>query len=668
MTKAFFTFISLLLCKLTFAQTIDTLHAKNLTEVVVTAFREEPAITSPLNVLNIKVDSLTRYGNFNLTDMLSMTPGVTMLSTGIGISKPVIRGLYGNRVLVLLSGLKFDNQQWQEEHGLGLSDLGLEKVELIKGPMSVLYGTEAIGGLIDLIEEQKPDSIGKEYDYSLKFNSNTLGGLMQAGFKNNRGKNWYGLRLGIENNADYSDGNGDRVLNSRFDGYYLKAMYGFQKKKWTSENHFMSSFNRFGFIFNDIYNFIEPDARWSRQLSDFPAHFVLLNIFSSENKIDLNEGALLSIAGGIQSNVRMENEGGGAISLNMHLFTVQYLAKWEKELSKGHRLIISNLGSFEDNTNYGARKIVPDANMQESNLSVYYEIQTHSHFVFENGLSIGEKWIKTYFTPFVNGQGKELDPFDKFEPYWNAFTGVSIFPTHHFNLKFNIATGVRIPNLAELSADGLHEGIFTYEIGDPNLKNEQNFAFNTMLNFSFGKMEFNVTPFYNLFSNYVYLAPTDEDWFGFPVYRYRQQNAHQYGAEAFADLALNRHINVKATYSGMVSKTEDGNYTPYTPAQKIVPSISYIKNYAGSKNITFFIEGEENLAQDQIYSGELATPAYFLLNAGGSMHLPGPTTYDFGLTAHNVLNKAYFDHLSRFKYYGINNIGINLTLYIKASW
>ncbi|HJW27649.1 MAG TPA: TonB-dependent receptor plug domain-containing protein, partial [Saprospiraceae bacterium] len=389
------------------AQTSDTLPSGKLAEVIVTAFKEEPVVLTPLNILPLQVDSLTRYGHFNLTEMLSRQPGVSMLSTGVAIAKPVIRGLYGNRVLVLLSGLKFDNQQWQEEHGLGLSDLGLQKVELIKGPMSVLYGTEAIGGLINVIEETKLPFIGKQSDVSLKFNSNTLGGLIQAGLRKNFGLKWYGFRLGVENNADYSDGKDNRVLNSRFDGYYLKAGYGFQKKNWSSANHFMSSFNRFGFIFNDIYTFIVPDARWSRALNVNPAHLVLLNIFSSENKFYLRDQAKLTINAGIQSNLRMENEGGGAISLNMHLLTFQYLAKWEKEIREGHRLIISNLGSFENNTNYGSRKIVPDANLQESNLSIYYEIESHDRFVFENGISAGEKWIKTFFTPSVNGPDKE---------------------------------------------------------------------------------------------------------------------------------------------------------------------------------------------------------------------------------------------------------------------
>ena len=210
------------------AQDLDSSKSVVIKEVTVTAYKEESIKETSLNITSLKIDSLTKGGNYNLTDLLAKVPGVTMLSSGVAIAKPVIRGLYGNRVLVLISGLKFDNQQWQEEHGLGLSDIGLSKVELIKGPMSVLYGTEAIGGIINLIEEDKPTIDMRESDFSIKTNTNTLGGLVQGGYKVNYGKKWFRIRAGIENNADYSDGNNTRVLNSRFDAYYLKSSFGFQ--------------------------------------------------------------------------------------------------------------------------------------------------------------------------------------------------------------------------------------------------------------------------------------------------------------------------------------------------------------------------------------------------------------------------------------------------------
>ena len=646
-----------------YGQGIDTSANHNLKTFTVTAYKEKPYNQTSLNIEALNIDSLSLYGNYNLTDMMAKTPGVEMLSTGVSISKPVIRGLYGNRVLVLLSGLKFDNQQWQEEHGLGLSDFGLSKVELIKGPMSVLYGSEAMGGIINLIEEDKPEINTQQSDFSVKLNSNTGGGLLQEGYKANYGNKWWRIRVGVENNADYTDGNGNRVLNSRFDGYYVKTSYGFHRKSWTSTNNFMSSFNRFGFIFNDIYTFITPDDRWSRSLSINPAHLVLLNILSSENKFLLKNDSKLTLNLGVQSNERMENEGGGAISLNMHLLTLQYLLKWEKQLSENNRLIISNLGSFEDNTNFGARKIVPDARMQESNISVFIESTFNRKFVLENGAGIGEKYIITYFTPSVNSPEKDIHPFTKYSPYYNFYTGFSFYPSKGFNIKANAATGVRIPNLAELSSNGLHEGVFTYEIGDPLMKNEQNLSFNLYINSLTRFIDLSVSPFYNLFYNYVYLTPTTEDWFGFPVYRFKQQNATQYGTEVSFYIKPVSRFSFGASYSGIISKTADGNYTPFVPAQKVSPGINCSFPLKNNNKLSLYSNADYYFEQLHVAPNEIATPSYWLLNAGVSATFKKEkTTYIISIAGNNLLNEAYYDHLSRFKYFGLLNIGRNINL------
>jgi iron complex outermembrane receptor protein len=668
MSRIFLSFF--FLCQLNaIAQPVDTSKTVDLQGITVTSYKEEPIRETSLNVTPLNIDSLSKLGTYNLTDLMTKTPGVQMLSTGVGIAKPVIRGLYGNRVLVLLSGLKFDNQQWQEEHGLGLSDMGLAKVEIIKGPMSVLYGSEAMGGIINLIEEQKPKPRESETDYSIKMYSNTLGGLTQGGYKINCGKKWFRVRVGIENNADYSDGKNQRVLNSRFDGYYLKSTYGFQKSNWTSVNNFSSSFNRFGFIFNDIYTFITPDARWTRKLNINPAHLVLLNILSSENKIVLKGRSLLSINAGLQSNQRMENEGGGAISLNMHLFTAQYLIKWEKKISERHKIILSNLGSFENNTNFGARKIVPDANMQESNISIYHEMNFKKKMVLENGVGMGEKMIRTLLTPSVNTKDKEIAPFSKFSPYYNIFSGFSYLPNNVLNVKLNIATGMRIANLAELSSNGLHEGVFTYEIGDPQLKNERCISMNVYTAYTKKYFSVVVSPFYNYFLNYIYLAPTNEQWFGFPVYRYRQQNAAQYGSEITITANPLKRLLISASYAGMISKTQDGNYTPFIPAQKISPYIQYQIKTKKLTGLKIYTAIDYYLAQSNVYIHEIATPKYFLWNAGLSASFSKRSkTYDLSINGNNLLNTAYYDHLSRFKYFGLLNIGRNIAVTFKMKF
>lgn len=647
----------------------DTSSIKPIDPVTVTAYKTEPVEVTSLNLILLSVDSLQKLGGFSINDLMAKTPGVSMLSTGVAIAKPVIRGAYGNRILILISGLKFDNQQWQDEHGLGINGIGLGRIELIKGPMSVLYGTEAMGGIVNLIEEDKAAQGFKESDVSIKFNSNTGGGLIQAGVRQNKGKTWSRLRIGAENHADYTDGNGNRILNSRFDGYYLKASAGFEGKNFSSANHFSSSFNRFGFIFNDIYTFITPDSRWSRNLNTNPNHLVFLNTLSSENRFDLKKGSKLNINAGIQSNQRMENEGSGAISLNMHLLTFQYLIRWELALGKNSKLVLSHLASIENNTNYGARKIVPDAWMQESNVSGYIEHRIGEHCVLENGIGVGQKWIRTQFTPSVNGPDKEIKPFSKFSPYYNVFTGISLFKEKRINGKFNAATGVRIPNLAELSSDGLHEGVFTYEIGDPYLKNEQNLSFNFVLSSSHKFIDFYLTPFLNAYKNYVYLAPTTENWFGFPVYRYQQQNVNQYGAEAAINVRPIQNLQLGSAISGMQSKTQFGAYTPFLPATKISTSIQFKLGGTHKHSWSAMVSSDYWMKQNRIFVNEIATPAYNLFNFGISGEMKrGTTQYQWSIAGNNVLNKAYYDHLSRFKYYGLNNIGRNISFQLKINF
>jgi iron complex outermembrane receptor protein len=361
----------------------------------------------------------------------------------------------------------------------------------------------------------------------------------------------------------------------------------------------------------------------------------------------------------------MENEGGGAISLNMHLLTAQYLAKWEKQLNEKNRLILSNLGSFEINTNYGSRKIVPDALMQESNLSAYLESSFNKYFIVETGVGLGEKRIRTLLTPTVNTAEKEIPPYLKNAFYYNGFAGLSYFPSTRFNIKFNASTGVRIPNLAELSSNGLHEGIFTYEIGNPALLNEQNFAANGYVNFILGKSKFGVSPFVNRFLNYVYLAPTSESWFGFPIYRYLQQNALQYGSEFYFEYDFSQKLKFNFTYSGMVSRTDDGNFTPYTPAQKFTPSLFYQVFQGANQSLSFFINSQYNEAQHNTFVGERGSPRYNLINTGLTYKKSQKNNWNLSLAVNNLANVAYYDNLSRFKNYSLLNMGRNITFTLR---
>lgn len=636
-----------------------------LNEVVVSAYKEDTTRNTSLHIESLQRKDIDEQGAFNLTDALTTIPGVSQLSTGVGISKPVIRGLYGNRILVLFSGLRFDNQQWQDEHGMGLSTIGVSGVELIKGPLSILYGTEAIGGVINILEEKAPVSGTSETDVQMLMHSNTRGGTVQVGTKANLGNKWYRVRFGLTGHSDYSDGNDTRVLNSRFNGMHAKATYGFTRNRWQSDNHYSFSYNKFGFVFNDYDHFTVSDARWSKSMNG-PHHIVMLNVLSSLNRIQFSKSEL-SINAGLQSNLRSENEGGGELSLIMHLITGQYAAKWKKQLNKNWLMVVANNSVVEKNDNYGKRKIVPDAFTAESGLSFYLKHQKKK-VIYEYGAGAGLKHIRTYLTKTVNTAGKDIDPFGQIRPFYNGMAGLSFNPYKAWNLKANLSSGVRAPNLAELSANGLHEGIYTYEIGDPDMKNEQNVNGDLDISFQKSYLQFSVSGFYNYFNNYIYLDPTNDEWFGFPIYRFRQYDARIYGSEIKLTLVPPKfkRINVSLGYSTLVGKLTSGIYLPYMPATKLTPEIRY-QTSSANKWVGFcFVNSTIVSRQDQLNPQETTTPSYQLINAGiGVTRKVKRVEYVINISGKNLLNEAYYDHLSRYKNFGLLNIGRNISINLK---
>ncbi|MCB9307898.1 MAG: TonB-dependent receptor plug domain-containing protein [Lewinellaceae bacterium] len=279
------------------SQQADSSSTRALGEVLVTGVREESMRNNTLNISAIDRRDIERSGAQTLCNALARIPGVARLGTGVGIAKPVVRGMYGNRVLVLLNSLKFDNQQWQDEHGLGLQDYGVGRVELIKGPASILYGSEAVGGVINILEERPDPALRHQCDAGIRLFSNTLGISADAGIAGNTAHGWWRLRAGADSHADYNEGGGERVLNSRFGNYALKATLAREKGRRHWHFHFASSLSNFGFILGDTTIRLGRDGRFSRSLSG-PHHTVLLNMFSVQHSV-FGERSVLKINAGL---------------------------------------------------------------------------------------------------------------------------------------------------------------------------------------------------------------------------------------------------------------------------------------------------------------------------------------------------------------------------------
>jgi iron complex outermembrane recepter protein len=641
----------------------DTTH--HLPEVTISGFQENDTRFTSLNIEPYSLKKIDENTPYNLSDGLAKIPGIWQMTTGNAISKPVIRGLYGNRILILLSGNRFGNQQWQDEHGLGLSQIGIDRVEVIRGPVSLLYGSEAMGGAVNIIEEVPRDT-GLTGDAGTRLYSNTLGTLTDAGIAWRRGTTWLRARAGAESHTDYSDGNGTRVLNSRNSGYYGKLGLGWQHGRWTQDNSYNFSYNQFGFILEGLSTFFSPDERRSR-IYNGPHHNVLLNVFNSQNTFRLPHSTL-QVNAGMQSNVRKEDEGGGQISLDIRLLSALQSARWQKSLSPKTTAVISQQLTAEWNRNYGPRILVPDANTLETNLGAYISTRP-GRWVVELGAGANNKNITTFRTKALNSPGEAVQPFSRNRTTATGMLGVAYNASEWLLVKANSATGLRAPNLAELSSNGLHEGFYRYEIGDPNLKTEQNLNTDFTVEANRRWIFSSLSAYYNTFSNYVYLAPTTESYFSFPVYRYRQQNATLAGGEAVLTLSppKARQWSLTGTYARVRGALASGQPMPFIPAAKLTGSLRWEKNLQGRiSNIFIAPEYSYSLPQREPAQFETPTPDYYLVNCNAGLTLAAPAgRWVFGISGTNLTNVAYYDHLSRLKFYNLLNTGRNISLSVR---
>ncbi|MEO6902340.1 MAG: TonB-dependent receptor [Bacteroidia bacterium] len=643
----------------------STIDSINLKQVDVSSVKYSFSTNTALNIGSISAKQIRVNGAFNIADGLTNIPGISQMNTGVAISKPVIRGLYGNRLQTVLSGLRFDNQQWQNEHGLGITDIGVDRVEVIKGPASLLYGSEAVGGVVVIYEEKEADEGKIIGDVNTRFLTNTLGNATDIGFKGNRNnKNWR-VRAGYESDADYTDGKDNRILNSRFGGYYFKGSIGFKKNKWICQNNYTGSLNNYGFIMSDSKTDKVLDNRFSKTM-DGPHHTVFLNILSSENTFLLKK-SILKLNIGAQSNIRMEDEGGGEISLNMHLNSLLYNLQWIKRTSENTEFIISNQSLIQSNVNYGKRIIVPDANLFETGISFFVNHKM-GKVILESGLGGNYRHITTLRTNNFNSPDKEIQPFSKSLPALNAMVGLLINPTKKLNFKLCGSTGFRSGNMAELASNGLHEGIYQYEIGNPNLKAEQNINTELSLNYILEQFQFSAAIFNNYFNNYIYLAPTNESFFGIQVYRYFQNNADLYGGETSLSFKPNnlKGLKLSSSFATVTGVLNDTSHLPFIPANKIHSEILYSFNIKSTfKECYILFSNDYVFAQNKPAVHETKTSGYILFNVGfGSNVIFGKETITFNIICNNVFNEYYYDHLSRFKYYGFHNIGRNIVLNI----
>jgi len=464
--------------------------------LVVTGVYNTTQHESAVKIDNLRLELFENKNTPNFTEVLTKVPGVDMISKGSGVSKPVIRGLSMNDILVLNNGVRFENYQYSSHHPLGIEEFGIEDVEIIKGPASLLYGSDAIGGVINFIKE-KPAPIGTvSGDYNLQLFSNTLGMTNNFGIKGASKKFFGSIRAGQKSNADYLQSGGDFVPNSRFNEKSFKASTGFTDKIGTFKLYYDYSNQKLGLVEDEAIDEVTERGRkneiWYQEFNT--------NLISSQNKIYFGDFKL-DVNSAYQNTELTHFGEANVYELQMQLATFTYEAKLHFPSKENSEYIIGFQCLNQVNTNVNNREtiLLPDANTNNYAVLGLLQYTFFKKLKLQTGLRYDTKLITSQAVGLAADSIAYRASVDK---SFGSFSG-SIGATYNLSEKLlvraNFASAYRTPNLAELTSNGQHE--LRYEIGDPNLVAEN--AYETDLSFHYhaDNVTFDIAGFYNIVDN-----------------------------------------------------------------------------------------------------------------------------------------------------------------------
>ena len=665
--------ILLLVFQITFSQVDDDLV--QLDEVVLTLPFGQTLGKSVLKVDKLNFNDINPIIKQYISNSISKLPGVSIISTGAGIGKPSIRGLSSNRVVVLNQGLRLENQQWGEEHGLGLSSSGVNSVEVVKGPLYVLYGSDAMGGVL-YIEPEKylTTECCAKVDYTGIYNSNYNGLTNNLGLKGSSGKFSWMFRADITDNGNYSSPNGE-VENTWFKQNDFKAGIAYQTEKFQSDLRLSMSDSEVGIPHmeeghDDHDEDGDHDDHGDHEEED---HYQELKhtTLTWQNTFDMGNDHTLDVTLGRQLNERKEfggheeeedneeeghddHEGHeeGEAELDMDLETTSIDIKLTMPQSDDLNLIIGTSLINQENKNFGHEELIPDAEKKDFGLFALGQLDITD----SSQALIGVR----YDTRSISTASNNSD--------YSNFNGSIGYKKNYekSTLRINLSSGFRAPDLIELYADGIHHGSFQYKKGNTNLVAEESLQtdFSYQINNENSIISFDL--FYNDISDYIYLTPSRMFEDGFRVYDYMQQDAKLYGGE----IHVNRNTDIEwlSYYTSLeyvFAESGDGEALPF-----ISPlTLNQVFNIDFGNNYSFEIDFIAKANQSRVSMFEEETDGYSILNLSGNFKTEFMDN-DLSLfwRVSNVFDKEYYDHLSRLKTAGIYEMGRNISVGLKYNF
>lgn len=678
--------------------------------VVVTGLSKATQIKrSPVPIIAVNHDYINTNLSTNIIDAIAKVPGVNALTTGPNVSKPFIRGLGYNRILTLYDGVRQEGQQWGDEHGIEVDQYGVDRIEVIKGPASLVYGSDALAGVVNLIPSQ-PASEGKIVGSVLaeyQSNNGMFGGSgMLSGTKN--GLEWMG-RISHKQATNYQNKIDGSVYNTAFSETDASVGLGLHKS-WGYSHLSFSLFDDLQEIpdgsrdsasrkftkqitEDDTFRPIVSDAELkSYAMTPLHQHVQHYRVYSTNN-FTLGNGHL-TVNLGYQYSARREfshPELSAIPGLYLQLNTYSYDVKYYLPEMNGWNLTVGVNGMYQDNkVTKGTEFIIPD--YKQFDIGPFALLKkTFGKLDIAGGArfdlrSFNNSELYTKPDPVTGFNtpvyGADTVGADKpFYRYTHQFTGASgsLGATYNFteklSVKGNISRGYRAPNISEISSNGVHPGTNIFQIGNSDFKPE--FSLQEDIGFAYTSkyVVVNMSLFNNIITNYIFnqrlLGRNGLDSVIVPgnqTYKFQQGKAQLYGGELSIDIHPVRALHFENSISVVYGRNRDidpklqsdsNRYTPFIPPLHGISELRFDFDSKANHIVNGFLKVQlaYYAKQNRVYltdNTETPTPGYALVNIGagaGMTNKKGKNIFNLYIMCNNLFDVSYQDHLSRLKYF-----------------
>ena len=691
--------------------------SNTLDEVVLQTTNKRPEIINKETVSDTYIQE--RFSG-SLASSLQRISGVNATEIGAGASKPIVRGLGFNRVVVAENGTKHEGQQWGADHGLEIDAFAAEEVEVIKNSGAIEYGSDAIGGVVNIKTDAVPNknSFTGSYTALGRSANHTFANSLQL--KSRGDKFFYKLKA---TTFDYGDYNvptdtvtyltikmpvyNNRLKNTAGKERNLMGQVGFVSDFFRSILTVSNTYLKAGFFpgSHGVPSVSRVLDDGDRRNIEFPYqrvnHFKLTNtntwFFNKTNVV-------LSL--NYQNNRRQEYsefhthfgnqeapQHNPNLELDFNLDTFDVQAKVDYFLSNTHEFKFGIQSQLQKNDIGGYAFLLPKYTRNTVGAFAIYNYKPSKKWAFNTGVrgDFSQLNVKEYFDPILyaylldNGQSEadasayalRSQELSREFSNVNFLLGAAYRPNDFWEVSASAGTNFRLPTAIELSANGIHHGSFRHEQGNPSLDTEKGFVVDGKVQFTKTNWAISFNPYLYYFSNYIFLQPSGRFSplpHGGQIYNFTQSEAVLSGVELSVEKTFLEKWNAYAVfeylYNQQLTKDSSRNYPlPFSPPINGFFELRYDVLSQTNKVIEELSVGANTtlaLAQDRIAQNEEPTDGYVLFGAQltSKVHVQ-KFRAEVTLRASNIFNTRYFNHTNFYRALEIPEMGRNIQLLIK---